>query len=46
MADVELGNVVHEPEYLQEPNNYRNHYNGIQDSLDLTLHGNEAIYQP
>jgi hypothetical protein len=46
MPDVELGKVAVEAEYLQKPKNHDNHYNGIQDSLDLTLHGDVAVNQP
>ena|ERR1039457_845783 len=46
MAHAELGNIVQKSESLQKPNDYRNHDNAIQDALDLTLHGNEAVYQP
>src|SRR5580692_5704127 len=46
MADAELGQVTKQSEYLQEPQNHGDHYNAVQDSLDLTLHGNEAVNQP
>jgi hypothetical protein len=46
MPDAELGKVVEEAEYLQKPQNDGNHDNAIQNALDLTLHGDEAVYQP
>jgi hypothetical protein len=46
MSNAELGKVIEEAEYLQKPKNDGNHDNAIQDALDLTLHGDEAIYQP
>jgi hypothetical protein len=46
MADAELSEVVQQSEYLQQPDNDCNHYNSIENSLDLTLHGNEAVYKP
>jgi hypothetical protein len=46
MSDAELGDVTEQSEYLQEPQNHGDHYNAVQDSLDLTLHGNETVNQP
>ena len=46
MPDAELGKVFEETEYFQEPENYRDHDNGVQDTLDLALHRYVAIHQP
>jgi hypothetical protein len=35
-----------EAEDIQDPENDRNHNNAIQDGLDGSLHGDEAIHQP
>src|ERR1035437_1885076 len=46
MPDAELGKIVEEAEYLQEPQNHGNHYNAVQNTLDLPLHWDVAIPQP
>jgi hypothetical protein len=46
MSDVELGKVAVETECLQKPKNHDNHYDGIQDLLDLTLHGDVTVNKP
>jgi hypothetical protein len=46
MADAELREVVKKIEDLQKPDDYRNYYNGIEDSLDLALHGDKAVDKP
>jgi hypothetical protein len=46
MPDAELGKVLEKTEYLQEPENDDDHYNAIQDSLNLALHGDEAVDKP
>jgi hypothetical protein len=46
MSDTELSKVLEETKYFQKPQNDGNHYNAIQNALDLTLHGDEAVYQP
>jgi hypothetical protein len=43
---AELGKVVKQSKDVYEPDNEHNHHNAIQNSLDLALHGNEAIDQP
>jgi len=43
---AELGKVVKQSKDVHEPYHEHNHHNSIQDSFDLTLHGNEAIDQP
>jgi hypothetical protein len=37
---------VKESKNIHEPQNYRNHYDAIQNGLDGSLHGNKAIHQP
>jgi hypothetical protein len=44
MPDAELGQVIEKAEYLQKPQNDGNHDYAIQNALDLTLHGDEAVY--
>jgi hypothetical protein len=34
---------VEQSKDVHEPDNEHNHHNSVQDSFDLTLHGNEAI---
>jgi hypothetical protein len=46
IAYAELGKVVKQSKDVEQPYHENNHYNGVQNSLDLTLHGNEAIDQP
>ena len=46
MPDVELRDVVEEAEYLEKPQNDDYYNDAIQYSLDLTLHGYEAVDQP
>jgi hypothetical protein len=46
MADAELSQVIEQAEYLQKPDNYENHYNSVQDALDLALHRDEAVHKP
>jgi hypothetical protein len=46
VPDAELGKVVKQSKDVDEPNNEHDHHNAVQDSLDLTLHGKEAINQP
>jgi hypothetical protein len=46
MADSELRDIVHEPIDLEKPNDHGNDYHGIEDSLDLSLHRNEAVDKP
>ena len=46
MSHAKLIKVVEEAEYLEKPQNDDDYNNAIQDALDLTLHGNEAVNQP
>jgi hypothetical protein len=46
VADTELGKVFEQAENPHEPQNYGNHDDAIQDALDLTLHGDEAVHKP
>jgi hypothetical protein len=45
MAYTKLGKVSEEPERLHEPKNNDNYYNAVQDTLDLTLHGDVPVHQ-
>jgi hypothetical protein len=44
MPDAELGKVLEKTEYFQEPKNYGNLDNGVQDTLDLALHRYVAVH--
>jgi hypothetical protein len=33
------------PEYFKQPNNHSYYHNGVNDSFDLTIHGN-YVHQP
>jgi hypothetical protein len=46
MPNAELGQVSVKAKYLNKPQNNGNHHDGIQDSLDLALHGYEAVDKP
>jgi hypothetical protein len=46
MPNTELREVIEEPKYLQKPQYDGDNDNAIQDALDLTLHGDEAVHQP
>jgi hypothetical protein len=46
LAHAELGKVVKQPKDVDEPYDEHDHHNAVQDPLDLTLHGDEAIDQP
>jgi hypothetical protein len=37
---------VKETEDIQEPKNYRDDYDTVENRLDVRLHGDEAIHQP
>jgi hypothetical protein len=45
-SNVHAGKGVKEPENIQEPQNYGNDHDAVQNGLDGPLHGNEAIHQP
>jgi hypothetical protein len=46
LPDAKLGKVVKQSKDVDEPYYEHNHHNAVEDSLDLTLHGKEAIDQP
>jgi hypothetical protein len=46
MSHTELIKGVEETEYLEKPQNDDDYNNAIQNALDLTLHGDEAVDQP
>jgi len=37
---------VKQSKNIQQPQNHGNHYDAVQNSLDGSLHGDEAIHQP
>jgi hypothetical protein len=45
-SHVNAGEGMKESENIHEPQNYRNHYDAIQNGLDGSLHWNKAIHQP
>jgi hypothetical protein len=45
-SNVDSGNRVEEPKNIQDPKNYRNDHDAVQNGLDGSLHWNEAIHQP
>ena len=46
MSHAELIKGVEEAEYLEKPQNDDDYNDAIQDTLDLTLHGDESFNQP
>jgi hypothetical protein len=46
MSYAELSDITEQVENLQEPDDYRDYYHSVQDSLDLTLHGYKSVDQP
>ena len=46
MSHAELIKGVEEAEYLEKPQNDDDYNDAIQDTLDLTLHGDETVNQP
>jgi hypothetical protein len=43
-ANVREG--TEKPEYVKKPQYYNDHNDGVQDGLNRSLHGDEAIDQP
>jgi hypothetical protein len=43
-ANVREG--TEKPEYVKKPQHYNDHNDGVQDGLNRSLHGDEAINQP
>jgi hypothetical protein len=43
---AKLGDVVEQSKDVEEPYNDHNHNNSVQDAFDLTLHGDETVYEP
>jgi hypothetical protein len=37
---------MEKPSNIQDPQNYGNDHDAIENGLDGPLHGNESIYQP
>jgi hypothetical protein len=44
--NVDAGEGMKQPENIQQPQDNRNDHDAIQNGLDRSLHGDEAIYQP
>jgi hypothetical protein len=45
-ANVNTGQGVKQSKNIQQPQNDGDDYHAVQDGLDLSLHGDEAIHQP
>jgi hypothetical protein len=45
-SNVHARKGVKEPKNIQEPQNYGNDYDAVQNGLNCPLHGDEAIHQP
>jgi hypothetical protein len=47
-SNVEMGEgvSVEDPEHIQQPQNYHNDNNAIQNRVDARLHRNEAVHKP
>jgi hypothetical protein len=46
VTNMELRDVIEQIEYLQKPKNNGDYNHCVQDALDRSLHGNEAVNQP
>jgi hypothetical protein len=44
--DAKLVEVLKQPVKIRDPQNQNNHYQSIQDRLDLTLHRDESVHNP
>jgi hypothetical protein len=38
--------VSENPEYLEKPYNYSDHYHNVEDGFDLVIHGDVSVYKP
>jgi hypothetical protein len=45
-ANMDPGQRVKESENIQQPQNDGDNHDAVQDGLDRSLHGDEAIHQP
>jgi hypothetical protein len=45
-ADAHVRNRMQKSENIQKPEDYRDHYHGVQDGFDRSLHRYEAVHQP
>jgi hypothetical protein len=45
-ANPDTGERVKQTENIQQPENDGNHHDAVEDGLDGSLHGDEAIHQP
>ena len=46
LANADSGEGVEQSKYIQEPQHHSDDYNGVQDRLDTSGHGDETIHQP
>jgi hypothetical protein len=46
LTDADSGDGVEQSKYIQEPQHHSDDYNGVQDRLDTSGHGDETIHQP
>jgi hypothetical protein len=46
LTDADSGDGVKQSKYIQEPQHHSDDYNGVQDRLDTSGHGDETIHQP
>jgi hypothetical protein len=46
VIEVKIGDVMHEPKGIQEPHDYTNDHESVQDRLDGARHRNEAVDEP
>jgi hypothetical protein len=46
LANMNVGERLQQPKDIQQPQHYGDYYDGVQDRLDGTRHGNETIHQP
>ena len=44
--NADSGERMKKSEYIQKPQNQANDDDGVQDRLDASCHGDEAIHQP
>jgi hypothetical protein len=45
-TNVDVGQGMKQPENVQQPQDDRNDHDAIQNGLDRSLHGDEAIHEP
>ena len=45
-SDVDPGQGMKQSENVQEPQNYGDHNDAVEDGFDRALHGDESVHQP